>query len=178
MEIFNDIPGYEGRYQVSNYGRVKSLSRLIKCRGGYRINNEKILKQKDGDYLQVQLGHKGKFHTIHRLVAITFIKNNDIENVVNHIDGNKKNNHADNLEWVTRSQNQLHAYKLGLQIGKGIKGELNPNNKKIKAYNDCETLVFYSIQACTEYFKTSRTAIQRVIYGQRNHHRNFKFELL
>lgn len=179
MEIFKDIPGYEGKYQVSNYGNVKSLSRKIKIKSGYRLSNERIMKLSyNKTYIQVQLGKNGRFHTVHRLVALTFIENNDTNKVVNHIDGNKKNNHLSNLEWVTRSENQIHAYKLGLQIPKGVSRETNKFNKKIKAYNENETLIFNSIISCVEHFKTSRTAIQRVVNGLRNHHRNYKFELL
>lgn len=116
MEIWKDIKGYEGKYQISNYGRVKAFN----CQNrGY----EKILslQTKPDGYLCVQLYNKNKPFTItiHRLVAIHFIENPEFKPEVNHIDCIKTNNHIDNLEWVTRSENIQHGYDNGL-IGSGI----------------------------------------------------------
>ena len=100
MEIWKDIKGYEGKYQVSNYGRVKSLN--------YRhTGNEKLLKpilQTDG-YLYVSLCKPLKRFSIHRLVAEAFIQNPDNLPEVNHKDENPTNNHVDNLEWCTNKYN-------------------------------------------------------------------------
>lgn len=111
MEIWKDIKGYEGLYQVSNCGRVKSFKRKKEqgeVVGGFLAY---------GNYPAVQLSIKGqryKNFSIHRLVAAAFIDNPDQKEQVNHIDGDKTNNHADNLEWVTGSENALHAYEIGL----------------------------------------------------------------
>lgn len=101
-EIWADIPNYEGEYQVSNYGRVKNLSkgRILK---GHKTNR---------GYIQVEL--HGKVLVVHRLVAQAFIPNPQDKPQVNHIDGNKTNNHINNLEWCTNGENQIHAYRLGL----------------------------------------------------------------
>lgn len=103
-----DIFGYEGKYQITNDGRVYSLKR------------KKYLKPfyKQGGYWRVGLkgaGGKSRHHSIHRLVANAFIANPMDYPQINHIDGNKKNNNISNLEWCNASQNLKHAYLLGLQ---------------------------------------------------------------
>ena len=118
-EIWKDIKGYEGLYQVSNLGRVKSLSRM-RCYGaaGYLMMPEKMLKEhpnKKG-YLQVLLTDKEKNHkkfSIHRLVALHFIPNPDNLPQVNHKDEDKTNNRVDNLEWMSLRDNVR--YGTGIQ---------------------------------------------------------------
>lgn len=115
-EIWKDINGYDGEYQVSNLGRIKSVDRLTTrlCQYGireYRIP-EKILRTRLGTsgYLCVNLHHEGKQVTemIHRLVALHFCKGYRDGLVVNHKDEVKTNNRADNLEWVTQTANVNH----------------------------------------------------------------------
>lgn len=123
-EVWKDIFGYEGFYQVSNLGRVKSLDRIIKykpskTRGEYEAKtNGKISTQHkniDG-YIRVDLCKDGKHKSslVHRLVALHFIPNPGMLNQVNHIDGDKTNNYVDNLEWCTQAENAAHAVKIGL----------------------------------------------------------------
>ena len=119
-EIWKDIEGYEGLYQVSNFGNVKSLARIVhsKKRSDYKIK-EKILKQSDTTtgYKKVELhkdNEKRKSFKVHRLVAQAFIPNPENKREVNHIDGNKHNNNVNNLEWVTSSENKIHAFKMNL----------------------------------------------------------------
>jgi len=115
-EIWKDINGFEGYYQVSNLGNIKSLQRKDICG---RAIHEKILKQqldKDG-YPRITLRLNGKrFNSkhIHRLVAEAFIENNDSTLQVNHKDLNKLNNSIENLEWVTGKENMQHAYDNGV----------------------------------------------------------------
>ena len=109
MEIWKNIKGYEGLYQVSSEGRVKNLER--KDRLG-RILKERVLKQDvthDG-YLRVGLyaGDKRKWFRVHRLVCEAFCENPDNKPEVNHIDEDKTNNNAVNLEWCTRKENINH----------------------------------------------------------------------
>ena len=108
-EIWKDIEGFEGLYQVSNLGRVKTLERYVRHPlGGLRLKKEKVLKPfaKQG-YLYIDFGRK-KQYRMHRLVASAFIPNPQNKPEVNHIDFNKHNNNLSNLEWVTRSENSKH----------------------------------------------------------------------
>lgn len=116
-EKWKDIEGYEGLYQISNLGRVKSLPKP--CRNN-SISKEKILKPRinDNGYCVVDLykNKKRKVFRIHKLVMHTFIgKNESLD--INHIDGNKTNNKLSNLEYCTRQENMLHAVKIGLSKG-------------------------------------------------------------
>ena len=105
-EIWRDISGYEGHYQVSNFGRVKSFHK-----GGRILKPGLVL-----GYLKVSLNSGGKVaqRKVHRLVAEAFIPNPNGKPEVNHIDGNPRNNHVDNLEWCTQLENIRHAYATGL----------------------------------------------------------------
>ena len=106
-ELWDYVPRFKNMVQVSTLGRIKSF---------YRYSAGKIIQCIDIDcfgYARVRI--KGKRYKIHRLVAETFIPNPEDKREVNHKDGNKLNNRADNLEWATRSENQKHAYKIGLQ---------------------------------------------------------------
>lgn len=113
-EIWKDIEGYEGIYQVSNFGNVKVLRREIWNGKGIRIQEEKILKQSTNmwGYCIVTLTKNSVRlpHKVHRLVAKAFIPNYENKEQVNHIDGDKTNNHVENLEWNTRQENMSHAY--------------------------------------------------------------------
>lgn len=117
-EEWRDIKGYEGLYQVSNLGRVRSLPREVAY---IRVRNNKaqnIISHHSGrimsspingeGYAQVPIT-RGNNMRVHRLVAETFIPNPENKPFINHIDGNKANNRVDNLEWCTNSENQRHA---------------------------------------------------------------------
>lgn len=114
-EIWKDVVGYEGFYQVSNLGRVKSVGKYDRL-GRYHKERIKSTADNGNGYLIVNLKHNGKqqMKTVHRLVAEAFMINPHNYCDINHIDGDKKNNHLDNLEFCTHSSNMLHAVKLGL----------------------------------------------------------------
>jgi hypothetical protein len=121
-EVWRDIKGYEGLYQISNLGRVKSLSRMAiqTLKDGRKKESSvknKILKKTLGKrgYFVVSLWRDNSYRliTVHRIVAITFIQNIHNKPFVNHIDLCKKNNCIDNLEWVTARENVIHAHKNG-----------------------------------------------------------------
>lgn len=119
MEKWQDFKGYEGYYQVSSFGQVRSVDRVVVGVDGKTYHYKgRILKQaktSDG-YKTVQLFKDNGLKTfkVHRMIALTFIPNPNNKPEVNHIDGNKSNNHISNLEWVTRSENLKHAVKHGL----------------------------------------------------------------
>ena len=131
QEIWKDIPGYEGMYQVSNYGRVMSLRY-------HQTKFPKILKPNlTGEYAYVNLSINNKYHSIkiHRAVAICFIPNPENKPFVNHKDGNKFNNHVDNLEWVTAAENMAHAkYVLGINVLKGRSFGGSNFSKEVEQY--------------------------------------------
>ena len=114
-EIWKDIVGYKGLYQVSNLGRVRSLGRFDSLN---RWHDGKILSDCDnGNGYRVvgfNVDGKQKLFTVHRLVALAFIPNQTNRNCINHIDGNKSNNSVENLEWCTSSENMIHAVNKGL----------------------------------------------------------------
>lgn len=123
------VKDFEGLYDISECGQVRSNLRYVPTsRGnGVRPVKEKLLAQSlDGakQYLQVSLWKNNKVKTlyVHRLVATAFHINEDSLNEVNHIDGNKLNNNAYNLEWCTSSENKIHARKLGLYPDHGLQG--------------------------------------------------------
>ena len=130
MEIWKDIEGFVGLYQVSNLGRTKRL---------YQNDKEKILKHgsdKDG-YLRVNLYKEGKSKQskVHRLVAKAFIPNPDNKSQVNHRDENKSNNKVENLEWVTSKENinyGTRTEKVAKSLSKPICGINIKTNEKIE----------------------------------------------
>ncbi len=125
MGVFNEIPGYEGYYEIDRNGNVRSIKRVIKTENGNRTINSKTISPRKNNfgYLEIRLSKEGKTRTkfIHRLLAMTYIKNTGNKPEVNHINVIKLDNRLDNLEWVTKSENMQHAYKTGLIRPKGIK---------------------------------------------------------
>lgn len=119
-ELWKDIKGYEGCYQVSNLGRIKSLDRMTNNQYGEYFMKGRILKNsiiKDKGYCRVSLNNgNGKISKrVHRLVAEAFIPNPENKLEVNHKDGNKLNNCVSNLEWCTNKENIEHSIRTGLK---------------------------------------------------------------
>lgn len=145
MEIWKDIKGWDGLYQISNHGRLKSF---LKDPHGYI----RSIKHGGGWYLTAVLtgrGRKSKTKRIHNLVAEHFIPNPFNRNVINHIDLNKQNNHYLNLEWVTTKGNYNHAVENGIDFQAGMNRynkfirpcpvlQVSISGKIISKFNNCK----------------------------------------
>jgi hypothetical protein len=163
MEIWKEIPGFEGLYEASTYGRIKSLSRIMYTpAGGMFKSKERMLKLCFNDkYLQVCLFKK--VIKVHRLVALTFIPNPNNYPLVMHLDDNPSNNHVDNLRWGTPKHNsedrnnkdrqaKLKGEKNGAsklteqqveEIKSKLSGKYGELTRLSKEYNVSITLIYY-----------------------------------
>ena len=143
-EIWKDIPDYEGIYQASNYGRIRTApnkttftkkhgvrhwkSRIMKGRGDFKSTGKRVALWKNGN---------AKDWLVARLVAITFLgKPTEEANTVNHINGNRLDNRIENLEWLSIGDNVRHAFQ----------NNINTFCKRIRLYNDVESKEFYSMR--------------------------------
>lgn len=174
-EEWKDISGYEGLYQVSTEGRIKSIPRItngIVCNGG-------ILKQSVNNvngycYVKLYKNGKGKTMRVHCIVMNTFMPVNkkygfDPQYTINHIDGNKQNNCLPNLEWCSQSDNQKHAYVVGLEKITWSKKVICLDNHKI----------FNSIKEAGIFVGGKNGGgVAKVCKGIRSHYRNFHFAFL
>ena len=165
-EIWKDIKGYEGSYKISNYGRVMCLD----ARHYGKIKRPQI--DKDG-YEKVWLSRnsKKKPFFIHRLVALHFIDNPEQKPVVNHKDGNKRNNRLDNLEWCTHSENDKHAFKIGLR-----RPHCGGTSKPVvQIMDDGTQRVFKSISEASRKTGISATSISYCVNGKQSRAGNYKW---
>lgn len=173
-ELWKDIIGYEYKYQISNFGRVKIKENKSKRfnMGQLRDYVQKSILIKPTTngygYLKVRLtdeNKKVKNHYIHRLVALHFINNPNNKPQVNHIDGNKTNNHISNLEWNTEKENMNHASKY-LNVNRDVSGI---NSKSPVLQLDIKTKqIICEYESITEAFKkTNISHISCVCRGQR-----------
>lgn len=173
VEIWKDIhiPNYE--YQVSNLGRVRSKNRKVSNHTGIVEKKSQIMKPhinyKGYAICCISYKNKKKHIPIHRMVALAFIPNPNNYPQINHIDGNKKNNCVNNLEWCNNSLNQLHAYKMGLN-----KRVENAGRKRIQICKiDMKTKeiieIYNSINDASKENKLNAANINSVRKGKRNH---------
>ena len=180
-EEWKDIKGYEGLYQVSNLGRVKSLKRKVYAgRGRMRWQYEKILsknKTNGNGYKVVSLNKEGKSQNkyIHRLVAETFLENPCNYRYINHKDEDKSNNCFDNLEFCTAQYNSTYN---NLHIRKGLKIRNNKYSKKILQLNDNNEVIniFPSISEASRKLNVSYQAISDCLRRKQLHSAGYKWE--
>lgn len=168
QEVWKDVVGYEGYYKVSNRGRVMTVAReFIKSNDRKCIVKERILAQGDiRGYKSVDLKVNGgrKTMRVHRIVAMAFI-GKPYKEMVNHIDGNKTNNTVENLEWATRSENELHAYATGLKKSSNLqKRKASEANKKRRTLSD-ETIRYIRNSKLSQYEMAKELGISRANVG-------------
>lgn len=125
-EIWKTIDWTNGRYSVSNHGRVRTNTHYVNHVQGKRIVRERIRPLQNHNQGYLSVGFSSKTKLVHRLVAEAFLPNPNNLEFVNHKDGNKHNNHVSNLEWCTRQHNENHAFSTGLKNSTGS------NNKMAK----------------------------------------------
>lgn len=164
MEKYIVLQGYYDCYAVSNLGNVKNL------RTGNILNPT---VRKDG-YKSVLLSRDGKKMSIrvHQLVAQYFIEKSQNKVEVNHKNGIKHDNRACNLEWVTKSENMIHAYENNL-----ITTKYKNKNILVYDYNSGELLfIFQSVKQCSKFLGLNMSPIYRVLKGENNRHHNYSFK--
>jgi hypothetical protein len=186
-EDWRNIPGYEGLYQVSSFGRIKRIanSRYNSLTKSFN-KKEYILSTpvNDKGYSTANLYKNGKASPvrIHRLVAEVFMPNNENKPEVNHINGIKSDNQLNNLEWATRSENQKHAFANGLnkpnRINKGkFRGEHTRARKIVEVDNKGNVLQNFScLKDATIFYNLSAGEVSRVCSGKANHSHNHYFK--
>ena len=165
MEIWMDIIGYDGVYQVSNTGKIKS----------FHNGKETILKPNKNThgYMTIKFHYNrvGITKTVHGIVANHFMSKPTPEHQVNHIDGDKTNNRLDNLEWVTGSENKIHAYKTGLMNVNHLKravSQLNRDGEEIARFD--------SLSEAGKHTGIQWVNIRKVCIGERKSAGGFKWE--
>jgi hypothetical protein len=156
-EVWRPVKGFEGLYEVSDYGNVRSVLR------GNKLKSISI-HPKTGYGMLILTAGINRYS--HRLVAESFLpKPNFLNAQVNHKDGNKINNHVSNLEWVTASENIKHGFKTGL-IKSNLKGRFlgrNSKAKKVVVIKDCAIIEFETIKECIKYIHGSYEYIAKVV---------------
>lgn len=170
IEEWRDIKYFEGIYQVSSLGRVRSLDRIDSVG---KQQYSRILKDGDngGGYRMVVLTKNAKSTAfkVHRLVAQSFVSNPENKHVVNHKDENKSNNNVDNLEWVTHKEN--------VNYGTNIERRTKNQSKQIKViYRDNTFEIWESQTVFAREFKVNASSINSALNGRMKTYKGMKFE--
>jgi hypothetical protein len=185
-EQWKDIEGYEGLYQISSFGRVKSFDRYVRCRIGYYLKVGRILKPRWSKKLGYPMVGLSSIKSVvaqkyvHRLVAIAFVDNPNNFSVVNHIDGDKENPFFLNLEWCEQLENSHHAWSSGLQKRPEVErtGKDNSQSVKIAQYTLAGELVkvWDGINEAARAVKGASSKISSVAKGKRETHKGFTWK--
>ncbi len=172
-EVWKDIKDYEGKYQVSNIGNIRSLE-YHNAKGIKRIGLLRQAKDKKG-YLRCALSKCSRLSTfkVHRLVATAFIPNPNNLPQINHIDGDKSNNKVNNLEWCDNSYNQKHAYSTGLNPTHAA----HRTSVVLTHIHTGEILYFDQINKATAFLGRGRSHFLYLIKKGINICNNYKFDI-
>lgn len=197
MENWRSVVGYEGLYEVSDIGRVRSIDRYVS-----QINNGTItdrlyqgrilkMKKESNGYLSIKLCNQEntKYKKIHRLVAEAFIPNQNKKPLINHKNGIKQDNRVSNLEWCTIKENSEHALKTGLHnpiiTEQCKKSSIEASCKRIVCLNngiefkssyDAAIWLNNEVFSNTKKVHTISARIRNVCAGDRNHCYGYKFQ--
>lgn len=184
MEIWEPIVGiadgfYDGIYEVSNKGRFKMLPRLLNCIRGMRVTREKITTGSNAHGYRRVILKKDRIRKqidLHILVARAFVENPNPDkfNMVNHLNSDRADNRAENLEWCDAKRNAQHAYQAGrLKITKGSgRSTAILNEKKVLAIKLLYETGKFSYDSLAKLFEVGSTTIQNIINGTKWKHVN------
>ena len=173
MEEWRDVVGYEGLYLVSNTGRVRSKPRIITMRNGGEYYKEGTVLRHGYDsngYPYVNLYKDAVPHhaSVHRLVAMAFVSNPNNYTTVNHIDENKANNNADNLEWCTEKYNTNYGNGIKRKVEKRIR-----NNPLFVCHENGK--IYKNQNKCARELNISQGSIFYALNGKRHHAGGYHF---
>lgn len=176
MEHWKAIQGYEGIFEVSDYGQVRSLDRL--SANGRQLKGKMMSVsrkgKKENEYMQVGLmkDKKQRTHNLHRLVASAFIPNPENKPEVNHLDGDKTNNRVSNLSWVTRKEQMKHASETGLMLVGSMSQNSKLTDEEVKYIRDVyvEGHLEFSAKALSEKFSVATNTITAIANGRARPH--------
>lgn len=151
-DIWKPITGFDGLYEISSSGQVRSL---------HKRNRGKIIPQRidRAGYYTIRLSKKGKNSSfyLHRIIAVAFVENLNDKPFVNHKNGNKLDNRISNLEWVSHSENMLHAYRMGLCC----------KGSSVEVIDICTGAKYISIRAAAEDYKIPYSTCKNYLKGNR-----------
>lgn len=171
-ELWKEIKGYEGFYEISNKGNVRNFK------------TKYILKQftnnKGYNYVHLSVNYKGKAISVHRLVALNFIDNPENKPQVNHINGIKTDNRIENLEWVTCSENITHSYKNGMQRMKWDKELIRRNAKSHykKVRNIEKNIIFDSVSEASKVLNVNISSLSSCLHKKNNTAGGYHWEFI
>ena len=153
-EVYKSVPNYEGYYEISNYGQVRGVERIISTPHQQRKLKSMVLKQRINRYgyliIDLSKSSVSKTFEVHRLIALTFLPQKEGRNCVNHMDADKLNNNVENLEWVTYKENVHHAINLNLySICKMV-------------INECTGKLYHSISEASRNENLSYSKLKRI----------------